>query len=103
MRNKRQHPSFSDINQRALPVLPSLLQRWLPGGVMRGAEYIVRNPTRVDHVPGSFSVNVRTGLWADFATGNKGGDVISLAAYLSGKGQGEAARALAEMLGVSHD
>jgi hypothetical protein len=35
-----------------------------------------------DQNPGSFSINVRTGRWADFATGDKGGDVISLAAYL---------------------
>ena len=40
--------------------------------------------------------------WADFATGDKGGDVVSLAAYLSGTGQTEAARALADMLGVRH-
>jgi len=43
---------------------------------------------------------MRTGRWSDFATGDKGGDVISLAAYLSGTGQVEAACALAEMLGV---
>jgi hypothetical protein len=40
------------------------------------------------------------GKWADFATDDRGGDVISLAAYLAGTGQTEAARNLAEMLGV---
>ena len=54
----------------------------------------------MDRRPGSFRINVNTGKWADFATGDKGGDVISLAAYLSGTGQGDAARGLAAMLGV---
>ena len=46
------------------------------------------------------SINVRTGRWADFATGDKGGDVISLAAYLFQCRQIEAARTLAATLGV---
>ena len=67
-----------------------------------GQEYEARNPTRSDRRPGSFKVNIRNGKWADFATGDKGGDVISLAAYLSGTDQAEAARALAGMLGSRH-
>ena len=57
-------------------------------------------PTRPDKNPGSFSVNIRTGRWADFATGDKGGDVISLAAYIFQCRQIEAARTLAVTLGV---
>ena len=49
---------------------------------------------------GSFRVNLHTGQWADFATGDRGGDVISLAAYLSHLSQIEAAEKLAEMLGI---
>src|SRR5215203_2320581 len=81
----RQHRlDFQHINAAALPVLPALLARWLPDGRKQGAEWIARNPTRTDRRPGSFSVNLRTGRWADFATGERGGDVISLAAYLHG-------------------
>ena len=93
---------FDTINRAALAVLPSLLLRWAPGGITRGSEYVARNPTRADRRPGSFKVNIRTGRWADFATSDKGGDVVSLAAYLAGTGQVEAARKLAEMLGVGH-
>jgi hypothetical protein len=96
------HLDFDAINRAALAVLPSLLLRWLPDGVARGAEYIARNPRRADRRPGSFSINLRTGKWSDFATGDKGGDVVSLAAYLAGTGQAEAARALADMLGLRH-
>ena len=65
------------------------------------SEAVVRNPTRNDRGPGSFKINLRSGKWADFATPDKGGDVISLAAYLSGLRQTEAARRLADMLGES--
>jgi hypothetical protein len=44
---------------------------------------------------------VKTGRWADFATGDRGGDPVSLAAFLAGIGQAEAARRLAAMLELS--
>lgn len=95
------HIDFEAINAAALPVLAALLARWLPGGRRQGQEWVARNPTRADRRPGSFSVNMRTGRWADFATGDRGGDVISLAAYLHGLSQVEAARRLSAMLGAS--
>lgn len=95
--------NFQEMNAAALAILPFLLARWLPDGKLHGREYTARNPKRADRRAGSFKINIRTGRWSDFATGDKGGDVISLAAYLSGKGQGEAARELARMLGVRHD
>jgi hypothetical protein len=61
---------------------------------------MVRNPKRHDRRPGSFKVNLRTGKWADFATGDQGGDVVSLAAFLGGIGQREAAERLAAMLAI---
>ncbi len=95
---------FPAINRAALASLPALLRRWLPDGHLMGPEYTARNPRRADRRPGSFRINVNSGRWADFATGDGGGDVVSLAAYLSGTGQAEAARALADMLGVrGHD
>lgn len=91
---------FERVNAVALARLPELLARWLPDGRTSGREYVARNPTRDDRRPGSFRVNVQTGKWADFATGDRGGDVVSLAAYLGGLSQLEAARRLADMLGV---
>ncbi|NCC52638.1 MAG: hypothetical protein EOM20_15665 [Spartobacteria bacterium] len=93
--------NFDRVNAAALQALPALLSRWLPGGRCEGHEYVARNPTRADSRPGSFKINVRTGKWADFAVdGAEGGDVVSLAAYLSGQRQIEAARLLAQMLGI---
>ena len=95
--------NFDAINRAALPLLLSLLRRWLPDGRVEGQEYVARNPTRADRRPGSFKINLDTGRWADFATGDKGGDVVSLAAHLVGTGQAEAARNLAVMIGVRDD
>lgn len=91
---------FARLNAAALPRLPELLRGWLPDGRRVGAEWIARNPTRSDRHPGSFSINLRTGRWADFATGDRGGDVVSLLAYVSKTSQGDAARALAAILGI---
>ncbi len=100
--DRRYRLDFPAINHAALASLPALLRRWLPDGRLVGREYIARNPRRADKRPGSFSINVKSGKWADFATDDAGGDVVSLAAYLSGTGQAEAARALADMLGLRH-
>jgi putative DNA primase/helicase len=75
---------FSKIHTAALPALPALCTRGMPGGKRVGREYVTLNPTRPDRCAGSFKVNLQTGRWADFATGDKGGDVVSLAAYCSG-------------------
>ncbi len=71
------------------------------GGKHQGREYLPINPTRADTKPGSFTINVVTGAWSDFATGDKGGDLVSLVAYMNGIKQGEAADRLAEFLGIA--
>src|ERR1700733_9115843 len=91
---------FAAINRAALGRLTDILRRWLPGGRIEGQEYVTRNPKRHDQRPGSFKINLATGRWADFATGDKGGDPVSLAAYLAGCSQIEAARPPAVILGV---
>ena len=93
---------FARANQAALGCLPTILARWMPDGKHVGHEYVARNPRRDDRRAGSFKVNLHTGRWADFATGDKGGDPVSLAAYLFGLSQTEAAGRLADMLGVRH-
>jgi hypothetical protein len=92
---------FAAINGAAIRALPALLRRWVPDGMIRGCEYVARNPMRADRRAGSFSINLRTGCWADFAIADaRGGDVISLVAYLAGCSQFDAARKLAAILGV---
>lgn len=91
---------FPRISRAARPHLPTLVARWLPDGRRQGREWVARNPTRPDRRPGSFRINLTTGRWADFATGDKGGDAISLAAYIFGLTQKEAALQIAGMLNL---
>lgn len=95
--------NFVSIGRSALAHASVILPRWLPDGAALGHEYIARNPRRADRSAGSFKVNLVTGRWADFAVGVRGGDLISLAAYLFAIGQSEAAQRIADMLGVRHD
>jgi hypothetical protein len=96
----RRRINFGIINAVALCALPLILSRWLPDGKRQGREFVAKNPTRADRTPGSFSINLVTGKWADFATGDRGIGVISLAAYLFHLTQPEAARFVAAMLGL---
>ena len=92
---------FDRIAAAALAAADSVLSHWLPEGKRHGAEWVSTNPTRSDASPGSFSVNVNTGKWSDFATNDKGGDLVSLIAYLDNCGhQSEAAARLADFLSV---
>lgn len=100
MTNRAPRLDFRRIADTALASLESLLAEWLPHGHREGREYKALNPTRADSREGSFSINLSTGAWADFATDDKGGDAISLYAYLQGIPQGDAARQLADRLGV---
>jgi len=75
----------------------------LSGGKIQGREYLPLNPKRADTRPGSFSINRDTGAWKDFATDDGGGDLVSLAAWVWGLGQYEAAKELGGKLGILPD
>jgi hypothetical protein len=91
---------FDLINRAALSAFPAVLARILPGGKRVGSELVALNPRRADRNLGSFKVNRYNGKWADFATGDKGSDPVSLVAHLAGVSQVKAARLLARMLGL---
>lgn len=92
---------FAGINAACLHRFPALLDLWLPGGTRHGQEYVVRNPRRADRRPGSFRINLQTGRWADFATNDRGGDAVSLYAYLNGLSQSNAAQELVKEWGCA--
>lgn len=92
---------FDAINRAALPALSAILARILPSGKVVHKEWVALNPRRNDRTFGSFKVNRYNGKWGDFATGDKGGDVVSLVAYIENVSQVEAARLLAQMLGLN--
>jgi hypothetical protein len=91
---------FDKINKAALAALPAILNRLLPRGKTIGREFVAINPRRSDHNLGSFKINRYNCKWCDFSSGDKGGDPISLVAYIADVSQGEAAKLLAQMLGL---
>lgn len=95
---------FDEINRALDP--STFVPRWLPDGKRVGNEWVARNPNRADRRPGSFTVNLATGAWADFALGDdaRGGDAVSLYAYLfHGNDNVAAAKELARDLGIASD
>lgn len=84
--------NFKQLSQQLLQDLPNLCSEWFPAGKRRGSEFKIGglNGERGD----SLSINLKTGIWKDFATGETGGDAISLYAAKHGISQGEAAKAL---------
>lgn len=86
----------------ALDAAERLVPQWVPGGRRQSDEWVAPNPTRADRHAGSFKVNLLTGRWGDFSTGDGGGDLVSLYKYIFGfASQVAAARDLAGMVGVA--
>nr|MBL0721625.1 hypothetical protein [Sulfurovaceae bacterium] len=73
---------YTLLANKLLVNIYELLSEWLPDGKKIGTEYKAVNPTRADSKIGSFSINLQSGKWADFATGDTGGNLITLYAYL---------------------
>jgi putative DNA primase/helicase len=91
---------FKGLADAAVGCSERLLASWLPDGRRDGHEWKALNPMRADHSAGSFSINLVTGAWGDFATDDKGGDLVSLCAYLFHAGdQLAAAYDVAEQVG----
>jgi uncharacterized protein (DUF927 family) len=101
--SKTKRPSFADVKAASLKDIERVLAHWLPNGkrVDGGKEYTAPNPTRSDKRAGSLKVNLNKGTWADFATGDKGGDLIDLVRYLDGGTDVEACAKLTQLLSVS--
>lgn len=91
---------FAAVNDAAIGRIKSLAEGWVSKSRLSGANLVMLNPTRADRRLGSFCINTQTGVWVDFATDDRGGDIISLYAYLHGLTQIDAARELADYLGV---
>lgn len=84
--------------------IAGFVSQWLPDGKIESGEYKALNPNRNDSHIGSFSINLTNGKWADFADDAKGGDLISLYAYLFCAGDNqEAVRQLGRELNIAQD
>ena len=89
---------FANINAAALAQARVLLAAWFPAGTFHGDEFHIGN---IAGEPGqSLKVNWRTGLGADFATGDRYGDMIDIYAARMGCSLKDAALQLGNIVGV---
>lgn len=80
--------TIEQIDKMLVNQMERLARQLAPDGTRQGHEYIAINPARVDTGRGSFSINLNTGVWADFAAGQGGKALpgLSLVAYLATEG-----------------
>lgn len=90
--------NFSALAEALLRDVDQLLPRWLPGGAFHKPEYVCGSLSGGEGK--SCSVNVVTGLWSDFSTGEGGRDLLSLYAAIHDLSQAKAAVQVAHEEGL---
>jgi hypothetical protein len=89
---------FQAVNDAVL-ANSSYLENRLPNAQKEGQELVAGD---IQGNPGkSFKLNLSSGKWADFSTGESGGDPVSFVAAQEGISQGEAAKRIADELRLS--
>lgn len=83
---------FAGLARELLAAAETLVPQWLPEGTRRGREWVVGSLS--GEKGDSCAVNLKTGMWADFATGERGGDLLSLYAAIHSMRQVDAYREL---------
>lgn len=89
---------FEALASALLDRAEALVAQWLPGGKREGREY--KCGSLSGGAGSSCSVNMTNGRWSDFATDEKGGDLIGLYAAIHGLDMGKSAVQLARELGL---
>ena len=79
---------FAGLAQHILSNSHNIVVELLPGGKLVGSEWTCGNLRGTQGT--SCKVNINTGRWCDFATDERGNDLISLYAVVNGISQGEA-------------
>jgi hypothetical protein len=83
---------FDGLARQLLASAETHLASWLPAGRKRGNSWVAGNLSGA--AGQSLKVNITTGAWADFATGDHGSDLVSLYAAIYSLPMGEAYREL---------
>jgi len=89
--------NFDELNQKAIPHIESICRELFPAGRKSGKEFKIGSITGE---PGSsLSINTQTGVWSDFATGDKG-NILRLVEYARNLEIQSAADWLADRVGA---
>lgn len=90
--------NFKALAEALLAMAEHLVPQWLSGGKRWGHEWVCGSLQGEEGE--SCSINLNTGQWGDFASGEQGGDLLSLYAAIHGLPMGKAAVACARDLGL---
>ena len=84
----RYYYTVEQIDKMLVAQMERLARELAPDGERRGHEWVALNPARADTRKGSFSINLHSGVWKDFAAGHGGKTLpgLSLVAYLATEG-----------------
>lgn len=81
--------NFTALAEALLARASTLVPMWLPGGAQRGHEYICGSMS--GGTGDSCAVNLTNGKWGDFATDERGNDLVGLYACINDLSMGKAA------------
>lgn len=98
--SERSQIDFKELSAKLLRDSHSFVRGLFPSGTLAGREWKVGNLS--GDRGGSLSINLDTGVWKDFATGEKGSDLISLYAGAKGLKQIEAAQEISGSQAALH-
>lgn len=87
-----QNIAFQNVNRRLLSQAPQFLLQLFPLGVLKPPRFYIGSLS--GEAGKSLVVHLTRGFWIDFATGQKGGDLISLYAALHNISQTQALQTL---------
>lgn len=87
---------YKALADALLPMADTQVPQWLSGGQRIGHEW--KCGSLAGEAGGSTSINLVTGAWADFATGEQGGDLLGLYAAIHSLTMAQAAVQLAREL-----
>lgn len=90
--------NFKALADALLPMVDTLVPQWLPGGHRNGPEW--KCGSLAGEAGSSCSVNMVTGQWADFASDDRGTDLLSLYAAIQCQSMATAAVQIARQLGL---
>ena len=90
--------NFAALADALLARADTLVPMWLPGGVQRGHEYVCGSVQ--GGAGSSCAVNLTSGKWADFASGEQGKDLVGLYAACHDLSMGKAALQVAREEGL---
>lgn len=85
---------FKNLKQQYRQNPIAVLQQLVGQGRVEGSDYVALNPRRNDRKLGSFRIDINTGKFYDFATGDRGISIIDLAMFVYNCGIVEAAQKL---------